>query len=648
MDEGKDIKDVFLPNARISLEGADDTEDVGVQAEEEFEVNIGECVCEGNSPEGPSKSSQVQRGEESVLRKIIKASVLPPLSTSELESNAQEQADEILALEAIYGEDFRPFKSEHIKTPSFMISIYVEVPETITLWGDYPSSSRSSAGIKDSINNERNPEASCSESSEADSTRVFTVQFLPPLRLVYNLPVSYPSHSPPLFTLSCTWLNSRRLSKLCSSLDKLWDEEQGQVVVYSWVEWLKTQTLSSLGISERIELGPSGVCEEIYSGVESDERASAGFISVDLDISLLLRYNEDKKNEEFYKTLQTCYICFSEHLGKDFVRLPCQHNFCRSCLQTLATIHAKEGSVNKLTCPDTSCRGSIPQYVLKELLEKEVYLRWEHLVLQRTLDSMGDIVYCPRCETVCIQEENNLAQCPNCFYAFCSLCRQNWHIGQECMSAELRLKIFQERQKGSTIDQALKRTKEEEEKLSWEEEEKKRKEQFVMNKINEMMDRQYIRREAKQCPNCKMAISKTGGCNHMYCSYCGERFCFKCGKKDWHASCLDDDEIAMLGRQRYLLEQQQEAEAELKREQAHDELHRQKAQAVIGLERCKPCPNCRQLNVKVDSNNHVICWACRSSFCCLCYKIDYGHHTTRFFSVARRAVVSPLATEVRF
>ncbi|KAI6041629.1 hypothetical protein EDC04DRAFT_2667357, partial [Pisolithus marmoratus] len=37
----------------------------------------------------------------------------------------------------------------------------------------------------------------------------------------------------------------------------------------------------------------------------------------------------------------------------------------------------------------------------------------------------------------------------------------------------------------------------------------------------------------KHCPNCKAAVQKMGGCNHMTCAApgCNSHFCYKCGKQ---------------------------------------------------------------------------------------------------------------------
>jgi E3 ubiquitin-protein ligase RNF14 len=73
-------------------------------------------------------------------------------------------------------------------------------------------------------------------------------------------------------------------------------------------------------------------------------------------------------------------------------------------------MHAKEGSVFQLVCPGPKCNASIPPHLLKRLLNEEELERGDRLALKKALDSMSDVVYCPRCEIGCLEDESNNAQ----------------------------------------------------------------------------------------------------------------------------------------------------------------------------------------------------------------------------------------------
>lgn len=129
-----------------------------------------------------------------------------------------------------------------------------------------------------------------------------TLEHLPPLRLTCTLPASYPSHSPPRFALSSVWLTRSQLSRLCRGLDQVWDENKGQVVVYSWADWLTRETFETLGLGESFEIGEKSDSEgKGKESAEHDERAQAEGWGVQDVLPRLLRYNEEKTMEEFRK-----------------------------------------------------------------------------------------------------------------------------------------------------------------------------------------------------------------------------------------------------------------------------------------------------------------------------------------------------------
>eukprot|EP01018_Ginkgo_biloba_P005521 Gb_07456 [translate_table: standard] len=457
---------------------------------------------------GSSSESRFCKGEDNnfrfreyILNQLRKHSLgveEPELSETQIELNDQEQEDEVLVLKAIYGDDVSIYEREDGGPRAFKISIHVEIPENIAITVRLPQSS-------DKCESSENYSRSASKNEcLVGNIYTFKVQHLPPIELACVLLKSYPCYTAPQFTILAQWLDSVKISRLCDSLDNIWTEEPGQVVIYKWAEWLHTSALSHLGFHDEVELGPSDVPTKV------DWRAISGFSSPDVDVPRLMQYNDEKRNEEFHSTLHECPICFNEYLGTEFVKLPCQHIFCCKCMETYALVHVKDGTVNKLNCPDIKCGASIPPGLLKQLLGVEAFERWENLLLQKTLDSMTDVVYCPRCESVCLEEEDHDAQCCKCFFSFCSLCRQRRHVGETCMTPDMRLRILHERQKSCQLGA----------------EQKKREQEL----INELLSVKQILRDAKQCPSCKMAISKIAGCNKMTCYNCGQYFCYRCNE----------------------------------------------------------------------------------------------------------------------
>uniref|UniRef100_A0A0E0DHS4 RBR-type E3 ubiquitin transferase n=1 Tax=Oryza meridionalis TaxID=40149 RepID=A0A0E0DHS4_9ORYZ len=278
------------------------------------------------------------------------------------------------------------------------------------------------------------------------------------------------------------------LSSLCLMLDTIWTQQLGQEVVYGWVQWLQSSALSHLGFDDGILIQQPG---SMMGPV--DVRAVAEIASVESVAQWLISYNEEQCHEFFLSDLHDCMICFTEYA---------------------------EGTVLKLLCPNDKCGGVIPPSLLKRLLGDTDFERWERLILQKTLNSMSDLAYCPRCGAACLEDEENNAQCPKCFFSFCARCRDRRHIGEKCMTIEEKLNSLQE---------------------------------VLLSSV--------------RCPHCGTAISRVSGCNHMLCSNCRQSFCYGCGKAENHGHSRYQENLATKKNPTVLIEEvKKELEGELSRQ----------------------------------------------------------------------------------
>ncbi|XP_073990834.1 E3 ubiquitin-protein ligase RNF14-like isoform X2 [Rhodnius prolixus] len=58
----------------------------------------------------------------------------------------------------------------------------------------------------------------------------------------------------PDYQISCMWLPVRKLNLLCKRLDELWAENSGTVILYTWTQFLKEESLEYLEIHQSLDL----------------------------------------------------------------------------------------------------------------------------------------------------------------------------------------------------------------------------------------------------------------------------------------------------------------------------------------------------------------------------------------------------------
>eukprot|EP00744_Colponema_vietnamica_P001746 GILI01002857.1.p1 GENE.GILI01002857.1~~GILI01002857.1.p1 ORF type:complete len:561 (+),score=74.53 GILI01002857.1:70-1683(+) len=442
--------------------------------------------------------------------------------------------------------------------------------------------------------------SSSSSSPPAAPMKVqFDLAYLPPILLHATRPSDYPSVNPPKFDLLCSWLTSSQISILRESLDTMW--APGSVVLFSWVHFLQNDALSTLGCADKLLLSEEAMKEiqshpyfalmktpslRRSSSALSASKSSSSFSSS--IIETLLNYDKARRKEIFDSTIQTCGICLEPKAGTScHVLFGCNHHFCRPCLTQYLQVNIESGSVNQLLCPEPKCKHAIIPPEIRELVTPEHFTRYDELLLARSLDSMSDVVWCPRTECQYpVIVEGRMGICSTCCLTFCVKCRKPWHFGRRCGIGS----------SGNVQDDSVK---------------------------EQMQTLEYICQTTKRCPGCKTGISRTEGCNHMICTNCNVHFCYSCLKpiKGYDhfnapgATCTTFSEDRMGADD----------------DDDNDLVSDLRKMALANIKKwLADCPKCNRSNPKLHRTNVLTCSHCKTQYCWLCEEEcpDDNHFST--------------------
>ncbi|XP_028668597.1 E3 ubiquitin-protein ligase RNF14 [Erpetoichthys calabaricus] len=408
------------------------------------------------------------------------------MSSEDLEA----QKDELLALASIYDdEEFRSDEGAH----GGEIRVLVDLPEDFRI-------------IVRDKNNE----------TVENGQLEYKVSFLPPLILNFEFPDDYPSASPPRYSLSCKWLTRLQLTAVCKHLDELWNENNGSVVLFTWMQFLKEDLLKFLNCELPFEIinGTKGVKKETLDNRAIQEVDPRIYL-----LPILLDFDQAQQQKLFDSKTYICGVCFTEKIGSACLYFKeCKHVYCKACLTDYFRIQITDGNVHFLNCPEPECTSSATPAQVKELVEEDLFARYDRLLLQSSLDLMADIVYCPRkmCETaVMVETSNAMGICPRCQYPFCISCKKTYHGVSPCRRTKEEILEFCSRY------------------LEGSEEKKKLLEQTygkreIEKALEESCSEEWLTKNSKPCPRCNTNIQKVDGCNKMTCIGCRNYFCWVC------------------------------------------------------------------------------------------------------------------------
>ncbi|CAF1011351.1 unnamed protein product [Rotaria sordida] len=341
------------------------------------------------------------------------------------------------------------------------------------------------------------------------------VQYLPPIFLRFTLPNDYPSISSPSFQLECIWMSNEQLQILSKNLNNIWLDNSNEPILFLWYTSLSAQTLEWLNIITTLDLTlsfPSTITKSLQPQLTSAQVAAT-----------IHNYECEKKIILLSRTIITCPICLNDVGGNDcFLCYSCSGTACKSCIKTYLETIIHLGQVKSITCPiNPSCNIELTPAQIASSVNKETFHRYDRLLFQLTIDSMDDIIYCPRCQKPVIVTQgtddhlkNTLGECATCSFVFCTLCGKTFHGINPCKYSESKLKdIYKEYQNAT-----------QEERIALEQRYGK-----IFNRLmDDMASIETIKQTARQCPQCLIFVDKLDGCNKMTCIKCHSYFCWTC------------------------------------------------------------------------------------------------------------------------
>jgi len=353
------------------------------------------------------------------------------------------------------------------------------------------------------LNVQLKPPDNTSDFISFHSSSPLGIDTLPPMSIRALLRPGYPSTIPPSFGLRCSWISDEQLERLATEMDKLWSP--GCTIVLAWVEWLR-----ECGYGILTECGSTVKLLEDLPPIKSGQRCARWPRNGGKALKMIEQHCFGAQEEIWASELHHCGVCFEQHAPCDCLRFKtCQHTFCKSCISAYFASQMQVQSASALVCPEIGCGKSALPGEVRQVVSSEMFEKYERQLLQTSLDSMSDLVWCPRCQyPASLQEGGNgfLAICGQCTFSFCSECRLGWHGLSPCVNLADRW---------AAADDATKEML---------------RAKYGEQVLAEVQSSSWVKDNTKNCPKCSAATQKSGGCNHITCQKCRHEWCWLCKK----------------------------------------------------------------------------------------------------------------------
>ncbi|KAF2068731.1 hypothetical protein CYY_009945 [Polysphondylium violaceum] len=513
----------------------------------------------------------------------------------DLEYCKEIQNQEIEVISNIFIDNFTTFYDYDGVIGKYNLRVQVDVPENFTI---------TSYNLKENSDSDNSDNSGTSDDSDGDvkqhkhdhhqqqqQQQSYAIKYLPYIDLSWEYPAEYPEQ-PPRVYISSIWLTLEQMFGIVKKLESDWTS--GEMVIYKYYDWIKTELLSYLQIdktqvftNQQVDL-ESPLCS-IVTWTHKNEWDS--LIST---LPFLISYSKNQEKSQFaLAESYECPICCCDYAPDEMVLLECLHYSCKDCTTQICKVNIESGSIKLLKCSNLECNQLLDQDFIKSIVTPAEYKQYEVFLQQDR-----NLVQCKRCPTGWGYLDNltKSSYCTQCKYCWCTLCHSDIHYGLPCYYVAPP-KVRVQRQK--------------------KDKDKKHNDPEWLNRPPAPPPVSIVKSICKKCPGCGALLDKFEGCNKIVCPYCKRMLCWLClstitSYEHFQKSCV--------------LFETPLAEPAVPLPPPPPVIDKEKARTKD----ISNCGKCKNLIFRNNNNNHSYCDPCKQSVCFLCKEFIKGttHFTT--------------------
>lgn len=221
-----------------------------------------------------------------------------------------------------------------------------------------------------------------------------------------------------------------------------------------------------------------------------------------------------------------CGVCLESTV---LVAAPvCGHAFCSECW--MRHIDLSSDHASGITCMEPSCLRELTTACVEALAPPAVARRVNSWALERFVRDSACMQWCRTCTRPLrgAPDETGEARCP-CGAVLCYLCGRKPHHPLACGELEQFLdesqrclELKRRRELAARLERLLARGVNTD--GAW-----RNLWRRLQHGHGDGLEEEAL---VKECPGCRVPISKAGGCDHMTCSQCSQEFCWLC-RRQW-------------------------------------------------------------------------------------------------------------------